>query len=58
MARFPERFEPYRGIVDCYMATARGREAVALAIGALKSVGHSPRVYNVKQSTFYHYSFS
>jgi len=39
----PKRFEPQKGIFDCYMSMSRFRDAMAIATALLK-IQHSPRV--------------
>ncbi|CAL4082270.1 unnamed protein product [Meganyctiphanes norvegica] len=39
----PHRFEPHKGLVDCYLAMHRSREAVTIASNACKLLGQTPR---------------
>ena len=39
----PHRYESHEGLVDCYMAQGRHREAVSAATTACKSLNNSPR---------------
>lgn len=39
----PQRFEAYKGLIDCYLAAHRTREALAWAGKALKTLGASVR---------------
>jgi len=39
----PYRFEPHKGIVDCYITMQRHRDALAIATAASKKLGQTPR---------------
>ncbi|XP_067123755.1 anaphase-promoting complex subunit 7 isoform X1 [Centruroides vittatus] len=39
----PFRYETHKGLVDCYMALHRTREAIAFASNACKQLGQTPR---------------
>lgn len=43
VTRAPDRFETYQGLVDCYIASHRLRDAVALATRAFSHLGCSAR---------------
>jgi len=46
----PHRFEIYRGIVHCYLALQRTREAMNMAASALRDIGHTPRTFTLYAS--------
>ena len=48
----PHRFEIYRGIVHCYLALQRTREAMNMAASALRDIGHTPRTFTVMGQYF------
>ena len=43
----PHRFELYRGIIHCYLALQRSREAANIAANALHHLGQTPRILTV-----------
>lgn len=43
----PHRFEMYRGLVQCYIALQRSREALTIAGNSLHHIGHTPRTFTV-----------
>lgn len=43
----PHRFELYRGIVSCYLALQRSREAINMAASSLHHIGNSPRTFTL-----------
>jgi len=46
----PHRFEIYRGIVHCYLALQRTREATTIAASCLHDIGNSPRTFTLYAS--------
>ena len=44
----PHRYEPHRGLVDCYIAMHRLREALTIASNACKQLGQNPRALTVR----------
>ncbi|KAF2366018.1 Tetratricopeptide-like helical domain [Trinorchestia longiramus] len=46
----PNRFEPYKGLVDCYLAMRRNMEAVSMASNSTKLFCHSPRALGLYAS--------
>ncbi|XP_076029628.1 anaphase-promoting complex subunit 7 [Oratosquilla oratoria] len=46
----PHRFEPHKGLVDCYLAMHRSREAVTIASNACKLLGQTPRALTLYAS--------
>ncbi|KAI9565221.1 hypothetical protein GHT06_009003 [Daphnia sinensis] len=46
----PHRFEIYRGIVHCYLALQRSREAMNIAASSLHHIGHTPRTFTLYAS--------
>lgn len=46
----PHRFEPHKGLVDCYLAMHRSREAVTIATNACKLLGQTPRALTLYAS--------
>ena len=49
MAISTHRFEPHKGIVDCYNARLRSRDALTVATAASKKLGCTPRVLTVSR---------
>jgi len=47
----PHRFEIYKGIVHCYLALQRTREAINIAASSLHQIGHTPRTFTVTSRT-------
>ena len=47
MQAAPHRFELYRGIVSCYLALQRSREAINMAASSLHHIGNCPRTFTV-----------
>jgi len=47
MSLNPYRFEPHKGIVDCYINMQRCRDAFTIASNATKKLGQTPRVLTV-----------
>lgn len=43
----PYRYEPNKGCVDCFIGMHRLREALNIASGGCKQLGHTPRVLSV-----------
>lgn len=43
----PHRYEPHKGLVDCYVGMHRLREALNIASTGCKLLGHTPRVLTV-----------
>lgn len=43
----PYRFEPHKGLVDCFVGTHKLREALNIASSCYKLLGHTPRVLTV-----------
>lgn len=43
----PYRYEPHQGLVDCYIATHRLREASTIATNACKQLNNAPRALTV-----------
>jgi anaphase-promoting complex subunit 7 len=46
----PHRYELYRGIIHCYLALQRTREAVNIAANALHHLGQTPRILTLYAS--------
>lgn len=46
----PYRYEPHRGIVDCYVLMHRLREALTMASSACKQLGQTPRALTLYAS--------
>ncbi|XP_067010812.1 anaphase-promoting complex subunit 7 [Anabrus simplex] len=46
----PHRYEPHLGLVDCYVAMHRLREALTIASNACKQLGQSPRALTLYAS--------
>lgn len=46
----PHRYEPHRGLVDCYIAMHRLREALTIASNACKQLGQNPRALTLYAS--------
>lgn len=46
----PYRYEPHRGLVDCYVAMHRLREAVTIASNACKQLNNAPRALTLYAS--------
>ncbi|XP_039290705.1 anaphase-promoting complex subunit 7 isoform X4 [Nilaparvata lugens] len=46
----PHRFEPHKGLVDCYMATQRIREASTIASNTCKQLNNAPRALTLYAS--------
>ncbi|XP_015592871.1 anaphase-promoting complex subunit 7 [Cephus cinctus] len=44
------RYEPHKGLVDCFVGMHRLREALNIASGACKQLGHTPRVLTLYAS--------
>lgn len=44
----PHRYEPHKGMVDCFVGMHRLREALNTASSACKQLGHTPRVLSVR----------
>lgn len=49
----PHRFEIYRGIVHCYLALQRSREAINIAANSLHHIGNTPRTFTVTYLYFF-----
>lgn len=45
----PHRYEPHKGLVDCYVGMHRLREALNIASTGCKLLGHTPRALTVKR---------
>lgn len=43
----PYRYEPHKGLIDCLVGMHRLREALNIASGSCKQLGHTPRVLTV-----------
>lgn len=43
----PHRYEPHKGLVDCYIAMHRLREALTIASNACKQLGQTARALTV-----------
>ena len=43
----PHRYELYAGVIHCYLALQRSREAANVATNALHHLGHTPRILTV-----------
>lgn len=43
----PYRYEAYEGLVNCYIAMHRLREALTVASGVCKQLGQNPRTLTV-----------
>lgn len=43
----PYRYEPHKGLVDCLVGMHRLREAINIASGSCKQLGHTTRVLTV-----------
>lgn len=46
----PYRYEPHKGLVDCYLALHRTREAIAIASNACKQLGQTARALTLYAS--------
>ncbi|KAJ9580300.1 hypothetical protein L9F63_004040, partial [Diploptera punctata] len=46
----PHRYEPHRGLVDCYILMHRLREALTIASNACKQLGQTPRALTLYAS--------
>ncbi|XP_043275656.1 anaphase-promoting complex subunit 7 [Venturia canescens] len=46
----PHRYEPHKGLVDCFVGMHRLREALNIASSACKQLGHTPRVLSLYAS--------
>ncbi len=49
----PFRYEPHKGLVDCYLATNRIKEALNIASNCCKADNNSPRALTVRISIFF-----
>lgn len=45
------RYEPHKGLVDCYVAMLRFREALTIACSAVKQLGQTPRSLTVSYAS-------
>lgn len=48
----PYRYEAYEGLVNCYIAMHRLREALTVASGVCKQLGQNPRTLTVSKIIF------
>ncbi|KAF7393315.1 anaphase-promoting complex subunit 7 isoform X1 [Vespula maculifrons] len=46
----PYRYEPHKGLIDCLVGMHRLREALNIASGSCKQLGHTPRVLTLYAS--------
>ncbi|KAG8226886.1 hypothetical protein J437_LFUL005645 [Ladona fulva] len=46
----PQRYEPHKGLADCYIAMHRTREALTVASSACKQLGQTPRALTLYAS--------
>lgn len=54
----PYRYEAHKGLVDCYLALHRTRDAIEVANGACKQLGHSARALTLLASVLRNYPSS
>lgn len=47
MSLAPHRYEAHEGLVNCYIAMHRLRDALTIASGVCKQLGHNPRTLTV-----------
>lgn len=47
----PYRYEPHKGLVDCYLAQTRTKDALGIASNCCKVDNNSPRALTVSKNS-------